>query len=77
MENYRTRDFQISTLLYASGKRLASVEYEPKVCWFVFEDGEACKKIVTDFYGCGVELNAKRLFESQQTIKQIIFNKNP
>ena len=72
---YRTKDLFESAFLYASGKRLASVENDGKKCYFIFDNFISCKELADCFWRKEALVNAKEFADAFRTLKDIIFNK--
>ncbi|OGY45226.1 MAG: hypothetical protein A2731_01760 [Candidatus Buchananbacteria bacterium RIFCSPHIGHO2_01_FULL_39_8] len=72
---YRTKDQITAILLYASGQTLDSQEWEDGVCFFVFEDQEACERVMAEHYRGTLNLSSKAFIEAFQTIKSILFSR--
>jgi hypothetical protein len=69
---YRTKDWQVASILYASGQILDNTEWQDGVCFFTFEDRVACEGTMLDFYKDELTLGAKAIFDSIGTIKNIL-----
>lgn len=70
---YRTKDQLTAIVLYASGKKLDSYEWQNGVCSFIFEDSEACEKVMASHYQCALKLSSRGFTEAFSTIKSILF----
>lgn len=69
---YTTKDFDLASILYASKQVLDSSYWERQTCFFVFEDEEVCKKVITDYFKDKLILSPKSLVDAQKTIKSIL-----
>lgn len=72
---YKTKDQMLAALLYATGYALESTDWTAGVCYFYFADKPKCEQTVSEYYKGKIIINAKLLFDSFQTIKNILFAK--
>lgn len=70
---YKTKDQITAILLYASCQILDSNEWENGVCFFIFEDQEACEEVISKHYRGALNLSSKAFIEAFNTIKSILF----
>lgn len=69
---YKTKDFNLASVLYASKQLLDSSYWEDGSCFFVFEDEDACNKVIDDYFKDKLTLSPKSLVDAQKTIKSIL-----
>lgn len=74
-EFYKSRDTEISSILYANKQTLESSYWENGACYFLFNDKEACEKIISDYFNDKIIISAKSVMEAIRTIKSIIYSK--
>lgn len=74
-ELFETKDQFIASILYACGQTFRSSGWRNSACYFKFENPEKCERIVSDYYMGDLKVDAKKLFDSLQTIKGIIYGK--
>jgi hypothetical protein len=75
MKNYTTKDLYIASFLYAKGLNFIGLHQEGKVYSFLFEDIEACNKLVLLQWQGKAEVNARAFIEAIKTLKNLIFQR--
>ncbi len=68
-----TKDLFLSALLYAKGVKIQRVDRKERICWFVFENKEACDQFQRGFITKTIEVNAKEYADAVRTLKDIVF----
>jgi hypothetical protein len=74
-ENYKTKDLGECAALIVAKQRLADIEREGRVCWFVFDDREECEKLASQFFFGELLLNAREYYEAMVRVKNRIFSR--
>ena len=74
---YFCKDFELASILYASGQVLDGTEWRESACYFRFEDSVRCSEIILAYDKNELKLNAKTLIEAIRTIKSIIYRNKP
>jgi hypothetical protein len=69
---YRTKDWEIASLLYASGHALAAAEWVDGVCFFAFEDETACERTIASYYRGELRLDPRVIFQAWREVKNIL-----
>lgn len=70
---YRTKDLYEAASIHAHGLAIINVENEGDICYFTFDNKDACEKIVLAFRNRTLCLNAKTFVESIKTMKDFIY----
>ena len=73
---FRSKDWEISSLLYATNRTLCESEWVNGVCYFVFDDRTSCEELISEFYKGEIVIDARDLFDGIRTIKNILRGKH-
>jgi len=69
---YQTKDTETAIILYSMKQVLGSVSWENGSCFFIFENKDACERILADYLNDKIKISAKSLMDAARTIKNII-----
>jgi hypothetical protein len=72
---YITKDLAEASALMVKRLKLIRIDRIGSICWFVFDDSEACTKISSDFFFGELIVNARSYYEAIQILKNRIFSK--
>lgn len=70
---YKTKDLGVAAALIAKKLKLKKINRFGKVCWFVFNNKEACLYFVNKYYYGRLPINARGLYEILRRLKNLIF----
>jgi len=73
-EVYKTKDLAESAALIIKGQKLISMERQSKICWFVFENKDECKRLSNQFFFGELLVNAREYYEALGRLKNRIFS---
>lgn len=73
---FRTKNLNLASYLLSTGKvRLLSLDKtDPDEIWFAFSDKSLCEELEQDYWQDRALSNPKRLFQSQNELKDQMFN---
>jgi hypothetical protein len=74
MNTYKTKDLGECAALITAKQRLADIEREGSVCWFVFASRCECEKISAQFFFGELLVNAREYYEAMVRVKNRIFS---
>ena len=74
MNIYKTKDLGEASALITAGQRLADIERQGPVCYFIFANRYECEKISREYYFGELKLNARNFFNEQINLKHQIFS---
>jgi hypothetical protein len=72
---YLTRDIGEAASLIVKKQKLIRIDRDNRICWFVFENIEECKKLSSDFFFGELLLNARDYYEALGRLKNRIFSR--
>lgn len=72
---YLTRDIGEAATLIVKKKKLIRIDRDNRICWFVFENIEECKKLSSDFFFGELLINARDYYEALGRLKNRIFSR--
>lgn len=70
---YKTKDLSESAALLIRKQHLVEIQREGKICWFIFEDLQNCKKISNEFFFGELMVNAREYYQAISRLKNRIF----
>jgi hypothetical protein len=70
---YKTRDLAESAVLLVCKQHLIQIQRVGKICWFIFEDQQACAKISSDYFFGELLINAREFHQAITRLKNRIF----
>lgn len=71
---YTTKDLALAGALIVHKQRLIRTEKLDRVCWFVFEDKQACEKLAYEFFYGNLQVNSREFQQQIHQLKNIIFS---
>ncbi|PIQ72308.1 hypothetical protein COY13_03890 [Candidatus Roizmanbacteria bacterium CG_4_10_14_0_2_um_filter_36_35] len=71
---YSTKDLGEAGALIVKKQKLIRMDWEGKICWFVFENKEECEKLSSDFFFGELQVNAREFYEAMTHLKHKIFS---
>jgi hypothetical protein len=72
---YLTRDIGEAASLIVKKQKLIRIDRDNRICWFVFENIEECKKLSSDFFFGELLINARDYYEALGRLKNRIFSR--
>lgn len=72
---YSTRDIGEAASLIVRKQKLIRIDRDNRICWFVFENIEECKKLSSDFFFGELLINARDYYEALGRLKNRIFSR--
>jgi len=72
---YLTRDIGEAASLIVKKQKLIRIDRDNRICWFVFEDKDVCKKLSSDFFFGELLINARDYYEALGILKNRIFSR--
>ena len=75
MENtHPTQDLYESAFLYASGQKLIQLKNDNGRFSFIFEDVQACQRLIDSYWRKDATVNAKEYADAVRSLKDRIFS---
>lgn len=72
-EFYKTKDLAEASMLIVKEQKLNSVEWEGRICWFIFQDKKTCEELSNSYFFKEVLVNARSFYEAMSRLKNRIF----
>lgn len=76
MKEYKTKDIFEASWLHSQNMPLSKLVPDSRYFWFVFNEGEKCENLSTDYWSQKAIGNIKNYVNSYKTLKDMVFSKN-
>ena len=73
-ETYKTKDLGEAAALIVKRQRFIRIDWEGRICWFVFENKQECEGLSSDYFFGELLVNAREFQEAIKRLKHRIFS---